>query len=549
MNTKIFYSVFITTILVLFLSLGASLGFSSYQLIKADSEALTDYTLKLKKVIEENPDIDLTLLDIDQYRINLIHKDGTVYFDSQVKDNLENHANREEFVQAQHFGQSKVYRYSETLGKRTFYFAVRLVGDNILRCAYTTDNIISQAGSLAIHIFGILVVAVIMASILAFKISKSIVAPINEIDLNNPLANQVYPELEPLLQKISSHQKKIKKLLSKVTAAHERLKTMSSYMSEVIVFLNKRGEIILVNEAAKNLFKVNDDVIGGNLLSLSRENLFVNIYDNIDRDSFVRKDIKYENKYYHMIFNKIVSNNKLVGYVLLLIDNTKDKELELQRQEFASNVSHELKTPLQSIIGRAELIENKIVRPDDLPMFGQKIKDEGRALLSMINDIMFLSKIESGVKATTEKLNVLPLAQSVIDGLTSKAEDKGVKLNLNCEDFTFTSVRRYLTECLNNLVDNAIKYNKKDGTVDLTITHDLKKLYVSVKDTGLGIPQEDLPRIFERFFCVDRSHSNKDSTGLGLTIVKHIVKSLDGEITVDSTLGVGTEFKFELPLA
>ena len=221
----------------------------------------------------------------------------------------------------------------------------------------------------------------------------------------------------------------------------------------------------------------------------------------------------------------------------------------MQRQEFASNVSHELKTPLQSIIGRAELIENGIVRPDDLQNFGKKIRSEGQALLNMINDIMFLSKVESGVKAQSEHINLKSLSESVVDSLKEKASKKGVTLVLDSEDLKMNFVRRYMSEILYNLIDNAIKYNKENGIVNCKIFRQEHKFFIVVKDTGIGIPKEDQYRIFERFFCVDRSHSNKDSTGLGLTIVKHIVEECHGSIDVDSKLGEGTTFTLAFEMA
>ena len=253
-------------------------------------------------------------------------------------------------------------------------------------------------------------------------------------------------------------------------------------------------------------------------------------------------------KFFNLIFSKITNKEKIIGYVLLFIDITKDKQLQKQRQEFASNVSHELKTPLQSIIGRAELIENGIVRPDDLKSFGLKIRTEGQALLNMINDIMFLSKVESGVKAQKEQINIKTLVDSVADSLKDKAQKKQVSIQVNCKEASFLFVRRYMSEILYNLIDNGIKYNKEGGKVECNISTNNQNLYISIKDNGIGIPSEDLGRIFERFFCVDRSHSNKDSTGLGLTIVKHIIEECNGHINVDSKLNVGTTFSITLPI-
>lgn len=552
MISRIFRSVFFTTILVLILGLGASLFISSYQLIKADSDGLISFTTKLEDALNKNPSMDLTLLTIDDYRINLIHKDGSVYFDSQVNaSTLENHSDRDEFRQAEKTGKSRVYRYSSTLGKRTVYYAVRLKSGDVLRCAYTTDNIFSQALSLGLHLLIILLLAIVVSVILAKRISAKIVSPINKIDLNNPADNVVYDELKPFLERIDSHQHRIKKLLRKVTAAHSQIKVMTAYMSEGIIFLNKKGEIILINQSAQSIFNIEDPekYKGESLLNINRSPIFCSIFEKREEIESVKQDIELSGKYYKLIFNKITENDKLVGFVLLLVDITKAKQLQMQRQEFASNVSHELKTPLQSIIGRAELIENGIVRPDDLQNFGKKIRSEGQALLNMINDIMFLSKVESGVKAQSEHINLKSLSESVVDSLKEKASKKGVTLVLDSEDLEMNFVRRYMSEILYNLIDNAIKYNKENGIVNCKIFRQEHKFFIVVKDTGIGIPKEDQDRIFERFFCVDRSHSNKDSTGLGLTIVKHIVEECHGSIDVDSKLGEGTTFTLAFEMA
>lgn len=545
MISKIFRSVFFTTILVLILGLVSSLFITSYQLIKTDSDGLVAYTAKLADVLNHNPNRDLTLLSASEYRIDLIDSHGTVYYDSRFPiDELDNHSTREEFVEALENGHSKVSRISSTLDKRTVYYAVRLDNGNILRCAYTTDNLFSKTISIGLQLLIIFVLATLMSVYLAHRLSSKIVMPINTIDLNNPRDNEVYDELKPLLDRIDSHQHRIKKLLRKVTAAHTQIKVMTAYMSEGIVFLNKRGETILINQSAQAIFDIDsaEPYIGKSIVSLSRLPVFCSLFEKRNEIESLKQDIEINSKYYKMIFNKIVDNNKLVGFVLLLVDITQAKQMQQQRQEFASNVSHELKTPLQSIIGRAELIENGIVKPSDLKAFGQKIRNEGQALLNMINDIMFLSKVESGVKSQTELLNLLTLSESIIDSLTDKAHKKGVELKYDCAPVMIVFVRRYMTEILYNLIDNAIKYNRENGAVDLRIYMKENDLYIEVSDKGIGIPRDDIPRIFERFFCVDRSHSNKDSTGLGLTIVKHIVEECKGNIEVDSVLGEGSKF-------
>ncbi|MGN1280681.1 MAG: sensor histidine kinase [Succinivibrio sp.] len=545
MISKIFRSVFFTTILVLILGLVSSLVITSYQLIKSDSDGLVDYTVRLAEYINHDPSIDLTLLSISDYRVDLIDTKGRVYFDSKFPaENLDNHSNREEFREALENGQSKVSRLSSTLDKRTVYYAVRLDNGNVLRCAYTTDNLFSKTISMGLQLLIIFILAAFMSVYLAHRLSSKIVMPINTIDLNNPRDNEVYDELKPLLERIDSHQHRIKKLLRKVTAAHTQIKVMTSYMSEGIIFLNKKGESILINQSAQAIFNIDstEPYIGKSILSLSRLPVFCSLFEKRNEIDSLKQDIEINSKYYRLIFNKIVDNSKLVGFVLLLVDITQAKQMQQQRQEFASNVSHELKTPLQSIIGRAELIENGIVRPNDLSAFGQKIKNEGQALLNMINDIMFLSKVESGVKSQTELLNLLTLSESIIDSLKDKALKKGVELRYDCQSVQIVFVRRYMSEILYNLIDNAIKYNKENGTVFLRIYMRENDLFIEVQDSGIGIPRDDIPRIFERFFCVDRSHSNKDSTGLGLTIVKHIVEECSGNIDVESVLGEGTKF-------
>lgn len=551
MITKIFKSVFFTTILVLILGLGASLVISSYLDLESDSNELTQYSNSLAKALNQNKNTDLSLLGLESFRVNLIHPNGSVYFDSKVHNKiLENHSNREEFEQAVKFGHSQVYRYSSTLDKRTVYYAIKLDNGDVLRCSYTTDNVFSQTISLALHLLVIVVLAIFVSMYLAKRLSLKIVEPLNQIDLSKPEDSYIYPEIIPFIKKIEAHQHRIKKLLRKVTAAHLQLNVMTSNMSEGIIFLNKKGEIISLNHGALMIFNIDDEnrFIGKPIFQLDRSSLLCKIYEERESTPSFSREVEINNKVYNLIYNRIINNNRLFGYVLLFIDITKEKQLQLQRQEFASNVSHELKTPLQSIIGRAELIENGIVRPNDLQDFGLKIRTEGQALLNMINDIMFLSKVESGVKAKTESFNIKGLAQSVVDNLKEKASKRQVSVILESVELEINFVSRYMMEILNNLIDNAIKYNKDSGSVKCVISNNQENLYISVSDNGIGIPAEDVGRIFERFFCVDRSHSNKDSTGLGLTIVKHIVEECKGHISVESKLNEGTTFSVSLPL-
>lgn len=549
MISRIFKSVFYTTVLVLFIALTGSVIMSSYLMLESDSKALTTYTDNLAKSINNNPSQNLDLLDIDLFRITLIHKDGYVFFDSKVKDRpLENHSNRDEFIQASLTGRSQLYRYSQTLDKRTVYRAVKLKNGDILRCSYTTDNIFSQTMSLSLHLLFILALAIVVSMYLATRLSKSIVQPINSLDLNNPLDNDFYEELSPLLIRIDTHQHKIKKLFNKVSAAHSRMRAMTENISEGIIFLNKKCDVILINGQAKSIYKVGDECIGTSILNISRSPLFCSIFEKKSKLENFSKEEEISNRFYNLIFNKVVEADKIIGFAILLVDITREKQLQEQRQEFSANVSHELKTPLQSIIGRAELIENGIVRPEDLTTFGAKIRTEGKALLNMINDIMFLSKVESGVKATTEGILLRPLTMNLIEGLDSKAKEKNIVLNLECEDITISYVRRYYEEILNNLVSNAIKYNTENGSVNIAVFKKDKELNIVVKDTGIGIPMEDQKRVFERFFCVDRSHSNKESTGLGLTIVKHIVEQSNGTIILDSKISKGSTFSVRIPL-
>lgn len=550
MISRIFRSVFFMTTLTLILGLGLSVFISSYLSLKQDSEKLRHYTQQLAQVLDESESPDLRLLDTEIYRVNIINSEGDVLYDSHMRaENLENHSKRIEFIQAKQYGQSEVHRYSTTLGKRTVYYALKLEDGRVLRASFTSDSIISLTRSLILHILLVFTLAVIVSVFLAKKLSASIVNPINNLNLNNPEENDCYDELKPLLNRIAEHQKRIKKLLRKVTASHIQLKTLTTRLSEGIVLLNKKGEILLLNNSAKAIFSKNTDdnsLIGKPLVFLSQNSVICSLYEKRSQLEFHKQNIELNGKYFSLIFNKIEDDSKLLGYVLLLVDVTKERELQLQRQEFAANVSHELKTPLQSIIGRAELIENGIVKKDDLPMFGSRIKQEGQTLLSMINDIMFLSRVESGIKAKKEKFNIRSVADTVVENLNEKALSKKITVLVNCPDNVIYFTKRYFYEILNNLIDNAIKYNKEDGRVDCTITVENDNIFIKVSDTGIGIPYEDSTRIFERFFTVDRSHSNRDSTGLGLTIVKHIVQECNGQIKVDSKLGEGTTFSLNL---
>lgn len=551
MKKRIFASVFFTSLLLLFFGL-ASVLILSEMIVSSDAkEKLIGFTNDLADNQDSNTAGNfLQGKKFGLFRVTLILPNGEVYYDSfSDSSKMKNHGDRQEVKNALNRGTGDSERYSSSLDKKTIYHAVRLKNGEVLRCAITYDTIFRQIKILAYMMLGIVFLSLIISALIARFLTEKIVRPINRIDLTNPEKKDVYDEISPLIKKISTQKEQIKKQFADIRQKTEEFLIITDRMTEGLIILNQNIEIVSINHSARNFLEVDNSCIGKSLLAVDRSSFARDIFSDKTQDiSFTRK-LERNDRYYLVFFNKIVVDNTFNGYALLLVDITDSKMAEKQRKEFTANVSHELKSPLQSVIGSAELMENGLVDNKDIPEFAKKIRKKSLRLLSLINDIIFLSRLDEGRHGGEQPVRLTVVATDVFEMLHDKAAQKNITLQKTVEDFEIYGIYQYFHELIFNLIDNSIKYNIEYGKVFLEIKRDSEHLEIKVSDSGIGIPQNELPRVFERFYRVDKSHSSLiEGTGLGLSIVKRIALHYGGKIDISSVEQQGTQISVFIPI-
>lgn len=481
------------------------------------------------------------------FRFTLVDADGEVLYDSQAtEEDMENHLEREEIAEALESGHGSSARYSSTLTERTFYEATRLESGNILRVSVSQVTVGALILGMLPAICAIVLISIVVALLLSHKMAKSIVKPLNELDLENPAENETYEELAPILTKLNKQHKQITRQMQELRQKSDEFEQITDSMNEGLVLLDKKGMILSINAAAKELFGTGEMAIGRDFLTLDRNTEMSRAIEKALDGKKAELREERNGSEYQFIINHTESDGKMIGVVILCFDITETAFAERTRKEFTANVSHELKTPLQSIIGSAELLENGLVKPEDTKRFIGNIKNEAIRLVSLINDIIRLSQLDEDSETVTESVDLYDIANEVIEALTVSASKKQVELRLNGESCVMNGIRRYLYEIVYNLCDNAIRYNKDGGKVTIDLKNTDGNVVLSVSDTGIGIPAEHQNRIFERFYRVDKSHSKETGgTGLGLSIVKHAVAYHGGTIKLESKLGEGTTITVE----
>ena len=480
--------------------------------------------------------------DSSVFRFTLVSADGSVLYDSQAKaEDMENHLDREEIAEALENGNGSSARYSSTLTERTFYEATRLQNGNVLRISISQVTVGALILGMLPAICAIILISVVVALIMSHKMAKSIVKPLNELDLENPAENETYEELTPILTKINKQHKQITRQMRELKQKSDEFEQITASMNEGLVLLDKKGVVLSINAAAKKLFSADETAVGRDFLTLDRSTDMSRAIEKALDGKRAEFREERNGSEYQFVINRTESDGKTVGIVILCFDVTETAFAERNRKEFTANVSHELKTPLQSIIGSAELLENGLVKPEDTKRFVGNIKNEATRLVSLINDIIRLSQLDEDSEPATESVDLYDVANEVVEILTVSAAKKQVELHLNGEPCVMNGIRRYLYEIIYNLCDNAIRYNKDGGKVIVDLKNKDSNIILSVSDTGIGIPAEHQSRIFERFYRVDKSHSKETGgTGLGLSIVKHAVAYHGGKIKLESTVNVGT---------
>lgn len=550
-NTHLFIMGLVTAILV---SLITWLVFFNAFQNQVNADLKTDAQLIATSYDYITDDNNLKDFAKGQTRITLIKADGNVIFDSEKKSD-ENHLERSEIKDALQDGEGYSSRYSETTRTNTYYYAMKLSNGNILRVAKDADALNSVFTSILPYMILIFIMLLIMSLAIGFFLTKKIINPITKLsesvdDIGTDIdADDIYPELSPFITEIIAQKREIRYQLGKVEREKNKVAAIIQNMSEGMILLDLDKNILLMNEATKRIFNVGDVTLKhDSLLYISRDKDVNDCVDKALDGENSSLELMLNGRIYQMIANPVASQGEQIGVICLIIDITEKKEMESMRQEFTANVSHELKTPLTSISGYAEMIEAGIVKEEDIKNFAGRIRKESARLLSLISDIILLSRLDNSQKAEAirkETVNLLTIAQKCADDIAVQAERQGVVVRVSGEEYIMRGNITLLTELVQNLCDNAVRYNRdKDGKVDITVGNG----FIDVKDTGIGIPPEHRARIFERFYRVDKSHSRQTGgTGLGLSIVKHIVAYHSGTVQLKSKLGEGTEITVCLP--
>lgn len=480
-------------------------------------------------------------------RITLIDKDGIVLFDNQAEaKTLENHAMRQEIMEAVAVGAGEAERFSDTLDQTTYYYAVRLEDGKILRLARTIDSIYKSVLQMLPIMGGIVIVVAFLASIVARRVTFNLIKPLDQVNLDEPLDNETYDELAPFLTRIAKQKRQLSKNLKKLRGKQEELTIITNNMNEGLVLLNGQQNVLFINESAAKIFGFSaKEVIGRNILTVDRAQEVQDLLQKVSQAGKGEGLYEKDGHFYQLSGSSVNGS----GSVILIYDVTEKMTAEKLRREFSANVSHELKTPLQSILGYAEIMKNGLVKDEDKQRFLERIHAEAGNMIELIQNIMELSRLdENKTLDEFEDVDLLKLAQSVTLRLKHKAQTKGVTLNVSGSSACVCGVQSILSEVLYNLVDNSIKYNKDNGKVDVKVQDGSDEVTVSVSDTGIGIGAADRERVFERFYRADKSHSKEiGGTGLGLSIVKHGVLFHKGRVELESEPGVGTTITFVLP--
>lgn len=549
MTKKIFHSILLvacTVLLACYLVILTSLN--DYFTSLRKSQLKTQLSFASTAVEDEGIEY-LKNVESGEYRLTLIDTDGTVLYDTGADAaTMENHSDRREFQEAFLSGYGESHRYSRTLTEQTYYFAKKLSDDRVLRISTSQVTIVSLLLGMLQPLLVIAFLAILLSVFLAKRASLNLVKPLNNLDLNDPLSNDVYEELSPLLRHMAQQNKQIALQMDELSRSQNEFNAITSNMSEGLIVLNKDGVVVSLNTAARKIFEAEEDSIGKDFLTIDRTpEISRAIKETL---SGKKQELEYEKngRNYDLCINQIVEKDEVIGVLLLAIDNTEKIQAEQNRREFTANVSHELKTPLQSIIGSADLIESGLVKPEDMPRFIGHIKTDAARLVSLVSDIIRLSQLDENTEMNWENVDALSVAKEALEMVGPIAESRNISLTIKGEPAPLTSVHKLLYDIIYNLCDNAVKYNKEGGFVKVNVKTAGDKVQVAVSDNGVGIAPADQSRVFERFYRVDKSHSRESGgTGLGLSIVKHAVAYLKGSISLESTLGKGTTITVSFP--
>lgn len=550
MTKKIFKSIMFVCALVLAVGLAAVMGILYRNFDGQMRKELSKEAAYLAYGVEQQGVDYLKNIKDKSARITYIDQDGTVLFDNEADvSEMKNHSDRTEFQKAEKYGAGESSRYSDTLSEKTIYYALRLKDGTVLRVSSTQDSVLALVENLIFPLCGLLCLMLILSGIMASAISKRIVKPINELDLESPEENRIYEELSPLLSKIHRQNREIQNQLELAKQQQEEFALITENMQEGLIVIDKYTMILSANSSAWNLFHMDRGCQGESVYCLDREEEFRHAIEQVLSGEHTELVLKLNGSDIQLIANPVIRDKKTEGAVVLLVNVTEKLERESLRREFSANVSHELKTPLTSISGFAEIMQSGLVKCEDIPQFAGRIYKEAQRLLQLVEDVIQISQLdEEKTSYTWEPVDVYQVCKNAFESLKEKAKRLNVHLYICGEYMKMEAVRTLLEEAVYNVCDNAIKYNRNEGSVSVFLTQTAQEIQIVVKDTGVGIPKEDQDRVFERFYRVDKSHSKEiGGTGLGLSIVKHAVGALKGSVILRSEEGNGTEICMKFP--
>ena len=550
MTKKIFKSTVLVSAMILILGSALVMGILYRYFGKQLDGELEKEASYLAYGVEQNGVNYLEHLKQKDARMTYIDASGNVLYDSQADiSSMENHSDRKEFEEAVQKGHGYAERMSSTLSEKTVYYARKLTDGTVLRVAAVHSSILALMLQLLPSVIGVAIVMLILAGIAAARISAKIVKPINTLDLDHPEDNQIYEEVGPLLSRIHKQNYQIQMQLETARRNQEEFQIITENMQEGLLVIDAYTMILSGNSSVWRMFQLREPKIGDSVYSLDRNEDFRKVVEDVLKGQHGSAMLQLDGEYVQLIANPVSRDDRVVGAVLLLVNETEKVERENLRREFSANVSHELKTPLTSISGFAEIIQDGMVQGEDVQKFAGRIYREAQRLIQLVEDTIKISQLDEGENPYEwEKVDAYAVVKNVCGNLRDIAAKKNVHLFIDGEKLIFCTVKPILEEVIYNLCDNGIKYNREDGTVSIHLQELKDSVEIRVKDNGIGIPREDCSRVFERFYRVDKSHSKAiGGTGLGLSIVKHGVTFLGGTLKMLSEEGKGTEITMTFP--
>ena len=550
MTEKIFRSIILTAVIVLigcFIAVG-TVQYGYFTNLQRQ-ELTAELNLAAPSVERDGLDY-LESLEDTSSRITWVAADGRVLFDSDASaDEMDNHADRSEIAEALETGSGESERYSATMTEKTLYMARRLADGSVLRVSSAFYTILTVALGSMQALFAILLAAIAVSVLLARRLSRRIITPLNTLDLQHPLDNDAYEELSPLLKRIDQQNRRIEAQVAELKRRQDEFSAVTRSMNEGLVLLNAENHVLSLNPAAMRLFNAGEDCVGRDFVTVSRDVPVTNAVRDALSTGRGAAQLERGERIYQIECSRIESDGAILGVALVAFDTTERAQAEQMKREFTANVSHELKTPLQSIMGSAELLENGLVKSEDQPRFIERIRSEAARLMALIEDIIRLSELDEGAAVPMETVDLLSVAKDAADTLQESANKKNVTLVLEGESAPIQGAPRLIYEIAYNLCDNAIRYNRAGGHVSVRVQPENGYALLEVADDGIGIPEEHQRRVFERFYRVDKSHSRASGgTGLGLSIVKHAAALHHAEIALKSEVGKGTTIAVRFPM-